>query len=148
MKRLHVHLRVDDIDQSVRFYNALFGREPDRCEADYAKWLIDEPPANIAISSRGDDGRTGVDHIGVQLDDDGALGEVAARLTAANAQIAEEADATCCYARSNKYWALSPEGARWELFHTFGDSATFGVEPSVANVAGATETQAACCGGK
>ena len=148
MKRLHVHLRVDDLDQSIKFYTALFGCEPARREADYAKWLIEEPPANIAVSSRGGEGRAGVDHIGIQLDDDTALGAVAARLTAANAQIAKEADATCCYARSNKYWALSPEGARWELFHTFGDSTTFGEEPTFTTDAGANAAPAACCGGK
>lgn len=124
MNRLHVHLKVKDIAESVGFYSALFGRKPDRQEADYAKWLLDDPAANISISARG--GATGVDHVGLQTDNRDALGAIAARLKDAGAEAVEESDATCCYARSNKYWAHSPDGAVWELFQTFGDSKTYG----------------------
>ncbi len=140
MKRLHVHLKVKDLDASIAFYDALFGRAPDKREADYAKWLLDDPRANVSISTR--PGAGGVDHVGVQLDNDGDLEEIAGRLAAAKAAIAPEADATCCYARSNKYWARSPEGAVWELFHTFGDSATYGADPVADRGA---EPKAACC---
>lgn len=124
MKRLHIHLKTRDLDQSVRFYTALFGCEPDRREADYAKWLLDEPAANVSLSSRRDG--AGVDHVGVQFETDEALDEIAARMKAEGAALAPQADAACCYAKSNKYWAQSPEGAVWELFHTFGDNATYG----------------------
>jgi catechol 2,3-dioxygenase-like lactoylglutathione lyase family enzyme len=139
MKRLHLHIKVDDIDQSARFYAALFGREPDKREPDYAKWMLDDPRANVAISKR--NGAAGVDHVGVQVESDAELDEIAARVRAASADIVEEADATCCYARSNKYWAKSPEGAVWELFHTFGDSKTYG---AVSQANPETKT-AACC---
>ncbi|MGE0408713.1 MAG: ArsI/CadI family heavy metal resistance metalloenzyme [Amphiplicatus sp.] len=137
MKRLHVHLKVADLDQSAAFYTALFGREPDRRESDYAKWMLDDPAANVSISARG--GVSGVDHVGVQFEDDDELAAFAGRLESAGAEIVKQADAACCYARSNKYWARSPEGANWELFHTVGDSATFGDDaPDAAS-------KAACC---
>lgn len=141
MKRLHVHIKVKDLAQSVKFYAALFGREPDKREADYAKWMLDDPRANIAISARG--GEPGVDHAGLQLDSDEEVGEIAGRLKAAEADIVEEPGAACCYAKSNKYWARGPEGALWELFHTFGDSATFGAEPALGE---ARPQGSACCG--
>ncbi|MEE2690041.1 MAG: ArsI/CadI family heavy metal resistance metalloenzyme [Pseudomonadota bacterium] len=140
MKRLHVHLKVGNLDDSIAFYTALFGRAPDKIESDYAKWLLDDPRANVSISTR--PGQGGVDHVGVQLDNDGDLEEIAARLTAADASIAPESNATCCYAKSNKYWARSPEGAVWELFHTFGDSATYGADPKAVTAPAQT---AACC---
>ncbi|MBB5517967.1 ArsI/CadI family heavy metal resistance metalloenzyme [Amphiplicatus metriothermophilus] len=140
MKRLHVHIRARDLEESVRFYSALFGRGPDKREADYAKWLLDDPRANISVSTRG--GAPGVDHVGVQVDDSEALHVVADRLKAAEADIVEQSDAACCYARSDKYWARSPEGAVWELFHTFGDSAEYGGD-LVPQRNAASET--ACC---
>lgn len=140
MKRLHVHIRAKDLDESVRFYSALFGRSPDKREPDYAKWLLDDPRANISISTRAD--AAGVDHVGVQVDDRDALLAIADRLKAADANLVEQADATCCYARSDKFWARSPEGAVWELFHTFGDSADYGGD-LVPQERAAAET--ACC---
>ncbi|GAB4517740.1 MAG: ArsI/CadI family heavy metal resistance metalloenzyme [Amphiplicatus sp.] len=156
MKRLHVHIRAKDLDESVRFYSALFGRGPDKHEPDYAKWLLDDPRANISISTRAD--AAGVDHVGVQVDDRDALLVIADRLKATEADLVEQTDATCCYARSDKYWARSPEGAVWELFHTFGDSADYGGDlvPQTAGQVGAccpetgcaeaaTAPEAACC---
>jgi catechol 2,3-dioxygenase-like lactoylglutathione lyase family enzyme len=142
MKRLHVHLKVSDLDQSASFYTTLFGREPDRREADYVKWLLDEPAANIAISTRGCG--TGVDHLGIQLEDDKALSAIAGRLNAGQAKTIEEPDTTCCYARSNKHWAQSPDGVRWELFHTFAQSASFSGDQT--NVEMAPVAAKACCG--
>lgn len=142
MTRLHVHLKVRDIDESVGFYSALFGRAPDKREADYAKWMLEDPRANIAISARG--GEIGIDHVGLQADECDELEAMAARLKVAGVSVLEEADATCCYARSDKYWATSPDGAKWELYRTFGDSASFGAGPSRESPADATD--APCCG--
>jgi lactoylglutathione lyase len=140
MTRLHVHLKVRDLDQSIAFYAALFAKEPDKREADYAKWMLENPSANIAISTRGD--QTGVDHIGLQVETADELEAIADRLKAAGAGALEEKSATCCYARSDKYWALSPDGPKWELYRTFGDAATFGSSPSLAS---AKPDASPCC---
>ena len=140
MKRLHVHLKVGDLDRSIDFYSALFGRGPDKREADYAKWLLEDPAANVSISNRA--GEQGVDHVGVQVEDAAALDAFAGRLRAAGEPVMQEEDATCCYARSHKYWTRSPEGAVWELFHTFGDSQIYGASPALQP---AEAGRAACC---
>jgi lactoylglutathione lyase len=124
MKRTHIHLSIDDLDASLKYYTALFGAEPVKREPDYAKWLLDDPALNFAISTRG--ATRGVSHLGFSLDDDGELEQIADRLRASDAPAAPEGDATCCYARSNKYWSHDPQGAVWELFHTFGESNTYG----------------------
>lgn len=142
MNRLHVHLKVKDLDQSIGFYSALFGREPDKREADYAKWMLEDPRANIAISARG--AAPGIDHVGLQVDEPHELETIASRLKTSGAGVLEEPDATCCYARSDKYWALSPDGAKWEIYRSFGESATYGSAPSRDAL---KETAAApCCG--
>ncbi len=141
MNRLHVHLKVKDLDQSVAFYSALFGQAPAKLEADYAKWMLEDPRANIAISTRGD--KTGVDHVGLQTDERDGLEAIASRLKSAGVGLLEEADATCCYARSNKYWTQSPDGAKWELYHTFADSKTFGASPARDAI---EKAAAPCCG--
>jgi len=143
MTRLHVHLKVSDLDRSIGFYTALFGRAPDKRERDYAKWMLDDPAANIAISASG--AAAGVDHVGLQFEDRVDLDVIAARLKAAGHGALAEPNATCCYARSDKHWAVSPDGAaKWELFHTFGDAAVMGSGPKLT-VAPATEAQSACC---
>jgi catechol 2,3-dioxygenase-like lactoylglutathione lyase family enzyme len=142
VKRFHVHLKVKSLEESIGFYSALFGKSPDKREPDYAKWMLEDPRANIAISTHGE---AGVDHVGLQVDDDAELNELASRLQAVNADVAEENATTCCYAKSNKFWAMSPEGARWELFHTFADAATYSApkeEPAAED-----SITAACCGG-
>ncbi len=140
LTRLHVHLKVKDIDQSVAFYSALFGKAPDKLQSDYAKWMLDDPRANIAISTRGE--KVGVDHVGIETAAREELETIAERLKAAGIRALEEPDATCCYARSNKYWTQSPDGAKWELYRTFADSETFGASPS----RGALDKAAgACC---
>lgn len=147
MKRLHVHLKVEDLDRSIRFYSALFGREPSKREPDYAKWRLDEPTANISISTRRA-GAVGIDHLGVEVDSDDDLHAIAGRLSAGRAALVEEPNTTCCYAKSNKYWATSPEGAIWELFHTFGDSSSYHGERPPASTAAqsAASLSAPCCG--
>lgn len=143
MTRLHVHLKVSDLDQSIGFYSALFGRAPDKRESDYAKWMLDEPAANIAISASG--AAAGVDHVGLQVESREELAALASRLNEAGHSPLAEPNASCCYARSDKHWALSPDGAaKWELFHTFGDAAEMGSAPAMTALpAGALAS--VCC---
>lgn len=143
MNRLHVHFKVRNLEESIGFYSALFGKAPDKREGDYAKWMLEDPRANIAISTRHEG--VGVDHVGLQVDSDQELAVLAARLKEAKADIVEEADATCCYARSNKFWARSPEGAKWELYHTFADSKTFGAAPQAFGDYKTGPAPKACC---
>ncbi|MEX6632941.1 ArsI/CadI family heavy metal resistance metalloenzyme [Hyphococcus lacteus] len=143
MKRLHIHLKVEDLEQSIMYYNALFGTEPARREADYAKWMLDEPSANIAISSRSE--KTGVDHVGISLDNQEQLESTANRLRAIEAPLSAENDTTCCYANSDKYWSHDPQGAIWELFHTFGSSDVFGKDPELVADENANQASAPCC---
>lgn len=142
MKRIHLHLNVDDLAGSIRFYEALFGAPPSVVKDDYAKWMLEDPRVNLAISSRGR--MPGIDHVGVQAETADELAEIAARLRAASEPTVDEAATTCCYARSDKHWARDPSGVRWETFHTFGAETTYGHEaPHLAAAAAAT---AACCG--
>ncbi|WP_411816987.1 ArsI/CadI family heavy metal resistance metalloenzyme [Hyphococcus sp. DH-69] len=143
MKRLHIHLRVKDLEQSIKYYTALFGSEPARKEQDYAKWMLDEPSANIAISSRSDE--TGVDHVGISLENEEQLESTAERLRAIAAPLSIESDATCCYAKSDKYWSHDPQGAVWELFHTFGSSDVFGNDPELVSDVKQDQSPSACC---
>ncbi|MBL6852152.1 MAG: VOC family protein [Alphaproteobacteria bacterium] len=125
MKRMHVHIAVDDLDKSIGFYSTLFGSEPSVVKPDYAKWMLEDPRVNLAISQRG--GRNGgVDHLGVQVDTDGELRELAARLKAAGESTRDQEATTCCYARSNKSWVNDPSGIRWETFFTFGEATSYG----------------------
>ncbi len=136
MKRLHVHISVKELEDSVQFYETLFGVAPDVLKPDYAKWQLDDPRVNFAISCRG--GETGVNHLGLQVDDDSALEELAARLAAAERPLARQQDAACCYARSNKAWAEDPQGVAWETFHTLGEINIFGEDTSRDAVIGRT----------
>jgi catechol 2,3-dioxygenase-like lactoylglutathione lyase family enzyme len=141
--RLHVHLKVDDLTQSIGFYSALFGRAPDKREADYAKWMLDDPAANIAISATG--AKAGVDHVGLQVDNRDDLALIAGRLTDAGHAPLAEPGATCCYARSDKHWAMSPDGAAtWELFHTYGEADVLGAAPAMT-ADQRKDRQGACC---
>jgi catechol 2,3-dioxygenase-like lactoylglutathione lyase family enzyme len=140
MKRFHVHLAVEDIADSVRFYSTLFGAEPIVRKADYAKWMVDDPRINFAISTRG--ASTGVNHLGFQLDSDEDLKAMRERLEAADARLTEESDAHCCYAVSDKYWVTDPQGIAWETYHTLGDIPVFGVAAATPGDTSAT----GCCG--
>jgi len=126
MKRFHVHVSVDDLDASIKFYSALFGTSPAVLKPDYAKWMLDDPRVNFAISKRGF--RPGIDHVGIQVDSAEELPVLREQATAADIATAEQTNATCCYARSDKYWITDPQGIAWETFHTlesipiYGDS--------------------------
>ena len=124
MKRLHVHVAVNDIAQSIGFYSALFAAQPAVIKADYAKWMLDDPRVNFAISTRGR--QPGLDHLGIQVEDASELNEVYARLRQAGGNIIEQGQTACCYARSEKSWIDDPAGIAWETFLTTGESITYG----------------------
>jgi catechol 2,3-dioxygenase-like lactoylglutathione lyase family enzyme len=132
MKRLHVHVAVDDLKTSVGFYSSLFAAQPSVVKDDYAKWMLDDPKVNFAISSR--QGRApGVDHLGIQVESDGELRALSARLKAAGEITRDQQATTCCYAQSNKAWVDDPSGVRWETFFTFGEATVYGEdEPAAA----------------
>ncbi len=123
MSRLHVHIAVDDIEHNIRFYTALFGSAPDVRKPDYAKWELADPAVNFAISARGRS--SGLDHLGIQAENAEQLGQLQARLAAAGITGREQSGAACCYARSDKYWSLDPQGIAWEAFHTLDSIPTF-----------------------
>ena len=140
MKRLHINLSVSDLDASIRFYSTLFATDPTVLKADYAKWMLDDPRVNFSLSHCG---RTaGIDHLGIQAEDETELAEVFERLEAAGAQVLDEGETTCCYARSTKKWISDPQGVSWETFLTHGASETYGPEQRQAN----SETRACQCG--
>src|SRR5271167_4248607 len=114
MKRLHVHVAIDSLADSIQFYSTLFGRDPTVREVDYAKWILEDPRVNFAISNRG--AAPGLDHLGLQMETDEELRDVASRLAAAGRGVLEEKNAACCYARGDKAWVLDPQGIRWESF--------------------------------
>lgn len=124
MKRLHLHINVDDLEHSVAFYTTLFGAAPQVRKADYAKWLLDDPWVNLAISSRGRG--AGLDHLGIQVESRGELDEVSDRLKDAGRAVLEQADAKCCYAVSDKTWTADPSGLAWETFHSSGEITHYG----------------------
>ena len=153
MKRLHVHVSVDDLAQSVRFYSTLFATEPAVTKADYAKWMLDDPRVNFAISTRS--GGAGLDHLGIQVETQGELQEVYGRLRQADRPVVEQSATTCCYAQSEKSWITDPQGVSWETFLTtgestvYGDSADLGAIRTTAAVCCTPETpQSACCAPK
>jgi len=123
MKRFHVHVNVDDLEASIGFYRVLFGVEPSVVESDYAKWMLEDPRVNFAISQRGR--VAGIDHLGLQAEDEAELADLEARLRAADAVTLAEQGTVCCYARSDKFWAEDPQGVRWESFRTLGTSTTY-----------------------
>ena len=127
MKRFHVHISVPDIAASVSFYSTLFGTAPTVQKADYAKWMLEDPRVNFAISNRGRE--PGLDHLGIQVEEESELSEVAERLKTADEAIVEQ-EATCCYANSKKAWSSDPVGIAWETFLTHGDSTTYAGENS------------------
>ncbi|MGQ7830777.1 ArsI/CadI family heavy metal resistance metalloenzyme [Altererythrobacter sp. Z27] len=128
MKRFHVHVGVTDLDKSVAFYSSLFGAEPAVVKADYAKWMLDDPRINFAISMR-DDARRGIRHLGLQVEDKAELEEVYGQLKAADRPVLEEGATTCCYAQSEKSWIADPDGVVWEAFLTEGESTVYGGSP-------------------
>lgn len=125
MKRLHVHVGVHDLARSIDFYSTLFAAEPSVRKTDYAKWMLDDPRVNFAISTRGADG-AGVRHLGIQVENSDELADVYARLSKADGPVLEEGATTCCYAKSEKSWINDPQGVAWETFLTRGESTTYG----------------------
>jgi lactoylglutathione lyase len=135
---MHVHVAVSDLGASVGFYSKLFGSEPTVLKPDYAKWMLEDPRVNFAISARGLE--PGLDHLGIQVEADGELSELHDRLEAAGQMIASQQNTTCCYARSNKHWVEDPQGIAWETFHTLEGAPTYGADRSPA-----ADQEAACC---
>ena len=140
MKRLHVHVNVEDLAESIGFYSTLFAAEPTVLKVDYAKWMLDDPRVNFAISDRRD--KAGINHLGIQVDDDEELTELSERLQGAGREVVEQKDARCCYARSNKAWVTDPQGVAWENFATRGSIEIFGGD-TLNEMPGAKST--ACC---
>jgi len=127
MKRLHVHVAVESLDASIRFYSQLFASEPTVRKHNYAKWMLEDPRVNFAISARG--GSAGIEHLGIQVDTRDELIEVYDRLKRADRPVLEEGVTNCCYANSEKSWIEDPQGVKWEAFHTTGESTINGCEP-------------------
>jgi catechol-2,3-dioxygenase len=141
MKRFHVHVHVEDLAQSIRFYSTLFATEPNVLKDDYAKWMLDDPRVNFAISTHCGEA-AGISHLGIQAEDEAELGEVYQRLARAERPIVEEKAATCCYAVSDKQWVADPQGVKWETFFTYGEATVYG-----ESAPGKLEQQSAavCC---
>ena len=138
MKRMHVNLSVSDLDASIGFYTSLFDSAPSVVKEDYAKWMLDDPRVNFAITTRGK--RKGIDHLGIQVEDDVELEEVYARLKTADAPTIEQGETTCCYAHSEKSWIFDPDSIAWETFLTRGESAVYGSDGVLPK-----EEASACC---
>ncbi|HVM78003.1 MAG TPA: ArsI/CadI family heavy metal resistance metalloenzyme [Stellaceae bacterium] len=145
MKRLHVHVAVADLAKSVRFYSTLFAAEPTVLKPDYAKWMLADPRVNFAISARGKT-EAGLDHLGIQVEDEAELAEVYGRLKSAEGPVLEEGATTCCYAKSEKSWIVDPSGLSWETFLTHGESTVYGESAALAGLRAAAPS-GACCGG-
>jgi len=145
MKRMHVHVAVDDINRSIGFYSALFDAQPAVVKPDYAKWMLDDPRVNFAISTRGR--APGLDHLGIQVENKSELHEVYARLRKAGGTITEQGETACCYAKSEKSWIDDPAGIAWETFHTTGASTDYGdgTGENDARVAHSKPEAKACC---
>ena len=143
MKRLHVHVAVENLPQSIGFYSALFAAEPAVVKTDYAKWMLDDPRVNFAISTRGRE--AGLDHLGIQVENAEELTEVYARLRQAGGNVIEQGQTTCCYAKSEKAWIDDPAGISWETFLTSGESTTYGDGTGERIPRVAHEKQGACC---
>ncbi len=142
MKRLHVHVAVHDLEQSIRFYKALFDAEPTVKKDDYAKWQLEDPRVNFAISKRG--AKTGLDHLGIQAENEGELGALRSQLAQADVAILDQKDATCCYAKSDKHWTLDPQGIAWESFRTLEAAPTYGAD-TLAQARPRDGAKAVCC---
>ena len=140
MKRFHVHVSVADLDKNIRFYSGMFGAPPTVVKPDYAKWMLEDPRINFAISQRGN--APGVNHLGFQVDDDEELKAMRANAENADVAVLDQPDASCCYAKSDKYWITDPQGVAWETFHSLGTVPTFGGDTQAT--AGATAASACC----
>jgi catechol 2,3-dioxygenase-like lactoylglutathione lyase family enzyme len=157
MKRLHVHVGVENLAESIQFYSTLFASQPDVVKDDYAKWMLEDPRVNFAISAD-NHASTGIEHLGIQVESSDELSEVYSRLKAADRPVLEEGATTCCYAKSEKSWISDPQGVVWETFLTNGEATIYGDSPALAALSGnaadgaccapAMPAKAACCGPK
>lgn len=149
MKRFHVHVAVADVSASIPFYSVMFGAQPSVLKDDYAKWMLEDPRVNFSISSRGR--QPGVDHLGMQVENEDDLKEMSQRLQAAGEAVLEQESTTCCYAESSKAWATDPAGIPWETFLTTGESTTYGGQsstcatPRMASGRKVIEIKGSCC---
>jgi catechol 2,3-dioxygenase-like lactoylglutathione lyase family enzyme len=147
MKRLHIHVGVENLDESVKFYNALFGAEPSKVKPDYAKWMLEDPHVNFAISTRA--GKSGVDHLGIQVDSAEELDALRGQIADAEIAALDEGETTCCYAKSDKSWVTDPAGIAWEAYHTMEDAQMFSgkmqEEKSACCVPESKPEKTACC---
>jgi hypothetical protein len=139
MKRLHLHVSVENLADSIKFYSGMFATEPTVVKSDYAKWMLDDPRVNFAISQRGLD--AGLNHLGIQVESADELAEMQGRLSALQSPVVEQAEASCCYAKSDKYWINDPSGIAWETFHTLDSIPVYGQHAASAQPDGA----GACC---
>ena len=140
MKRFHVHVAVNDLSKSIAFYSAMFGEQPAVVKTDYAKWMLEDPRVNFAISNRGQE--PGVNHLGLQAEDDAELEAIHANLRNADTAVLAEKGAHCCYAKSDKYWVTDPQGIAWESFRSLGSIPLFGG----ADITPTSPEQATSCG--
>jgi hypothetical protein len=141
MKRFHVHVAVHDLQQSVRFYSALFAAQPSVLKDDYAKWMLEDPRVNFAISQRA--AKAGLDHLGIQTESGSELEELQIRLAQADVSTLEQKGASCCYAKSDKYWIIDPQGVAWESFHTLDSVPVYGED---GRSKAAQKARTSCCG--
>jgi catechol 2,3-dioxygenase-like lactoylglutathione lyase family enzyme len=147
MKRFHVHVSVNDLQQNIAFYSSIFGAQPTVEKPDYAKWMLDDPRVNFAISTRGH--AFGVNHLGIQAESDGELKALRTGIVAAQAPLLEQKETSCCYVKSDKYWTTDPQGIAWETFHTLGDVPVYGEDEGAAQASvTAAPKAAACCAPK
>ena len=145
MKRFHIHVAVQDLESSRAFYSKLFGAEPAVVKHDYAKWMVEDPRINFAISTG--HSRSGIEHLGLQADSAEELAEIRKRLVDAGAGIADEPGANCCYAHSDKHWTVDPQGIAWESFHTHGAALRYGDDHGPVRKAESACGNAGCCAG-
>ena len=143
MKNLHVHIRVEDLAQSRQFYTTLFGQEPTVDKSDYAKWQLDDPRVNFAISEVASN--PGIDHIGIQAETGEELSELSTRLHSAGVQTSPQESANCCYAVSDKHWIQDPSGIKWETFYTHGTITEYGTDLWPESTAPPTASTGSCC---
>jgi catechol 2,3-dioxygenase-like lactoylglutathione lyase family enzyme len=143
MKRLHVHVGVNSLDQSIRFYSTLFGAPPTLLKDDYARWMLDDPLVNFAISAGHHDDK-GIEHLGIQVESTEELAEVYGRLKAADRPVLDEGATTCCYAKSEKSWISDPDGVVWETFLTSGNSTSYGDRPMIGTLSDSLSDDKCC----
>ena len=139
MKRMHIHIAVNELSDSINFYSTLFGEPPTVEREDYAKWKLDDPLVNFAISNRGH--ASGINHLGIQVDSESELEELAQRLDQAEITASKQEGSSCCYSHSNKHWVMDPQGIAWESFHTLGEIPVFGEDTR----ADSEDESSACC---